>query len=763
MAQAAVILNVVINGEPTNKFGEFSMRDGILRAQRQALEDLGFVLSGDVAGQDGELVVAAALPGAKLQIDHAAQTLHVTAQTQFLKAQHFNFDESRDTNIPSQSATGMVLDYDVIAASNAGRVLASGSFGFRAFSPLGVVSSDALVFVGRTISDTPSIIRLDTRYVYTDEENLRSYTVGDFITSGLGWSRPVRFGGARIAVDFQTRPDLITFPVPAVAGSVAVPSTVDVMINGSRIGTRDVQPGPFEVRQLPVVTGAGTISMTTTDALGRQVTTNTSFYASSNLLAPGLQTWALDVGATRRRWGRQSNNYGDIGAVATYRRGITPNVTVEGHAEATTGLFMAGSGAVLNIFNVATLNLSGAVSIVNGSAKPLVSITAQRISRTFSIGFSATLADRGFRDIAAMNGESYPYRQITANVGLPIGRRGSISAFFAATDRDASRIPIDPGTIFGLPPIFVPAAHMRLATANYSRQFGNIAFYVSGFRDFAAGGGHGVVMGISLPFGARSSADANVGWGANGVAGQAQLSRTAVAVGDLGYRLYAAAGKPNHAFAEAEYIAPWATVRAGADVIGSGTAYHAEVRGAVSFADGALFASNRIDDSFAIVDTHGAKGIRVLVENRFAGVTDGSGRLLVPSLRSFQSNNLSIDPMGAPIDSTLSITSARVRPRYRSGVVVDFPVTPSQAALLGLVDAAGKALPVGSVATLATTGVDAPVGFDGQASLMGLHLGQNSVSVVQPDGKDCIAHFSYQPVVNDIPTIGPVTCVEEKP
>ena len=60
---------------------------------------------------------------------------------------------------------------------------------------------------------------------------------------------------------------------------------------------QQIDPGPFQVPQLPVVTGAGTISMTVTNALGQQVTVNQPFYASSALLAPGLQALSVQAGA----------------------------------------------------------------------------------------------------------------------------------------------------------------------------------------------------------------------------------------------------------------------------------------------------------------------------------------------------------------------------------------------------------------------------------------------------------------------------------
>jgi len=50
----------------------------------------------------------------------------------------------------------------------------------------------------------------------------------------------VRLGGAQIATDFSLRPDLVTFPVPIVAGSVAVPSNVDVLVNNVRVLSLEV-------------------------------------------------------------------------------------------------------------------------------------------------------------------------------------------------------------------------------------------------------------------------------------------------------------------------------------------------------------------------------------------------------------------------------------------------------------------------------------------------------------------------------------------
>ena len=60
---------------------------------------------------------------------------------------------------------------------------------------------------------------------------------------------------------------------------------------------------------------------------------------------------------------------------------------------------------------------------------------------------------------------------------------------------------------------------------------------------------------------------------------------------------------------------------AGLDRYNGQTAYRGDVQGSIAVADGNIFASNTIYDSFAVVDTDQTKGIEVLQENRPIGKT----------------------------------------------------------------------------------------------------------------------------------------------
>ena len=74
--------------------------------------------------------------------------------------------------------------------------------------------------------------------------------LGDIITgSKTTWGSSVRLGGFQVQRNYSTRPDLITYPLPQFIGQAALPSTVDLIINGQKTSSTEVQSGPFILKQ----------------------------------------------------------------------------------------------------------------------------------------------------------------------------------------------------------------------------------------------------------------------------------------------------------------------------------------------------------------------------------------------------------------------------------------------------------------------------------------------------------------------------------
>jgi len=759
-ADQTLLLEVQVNGHSIGKVGEFTLRDRTMMAQPNELRDLGFKVPDSIlrpasreSGSD-DLIALSDLPGLAWRVDRETQTLYVTiSEDHLLPARLLAESERSAGHRPIESGRGMTINYDIAGTLAGSRIGGSGSVDVRAFSPWGVISSGWIANTGSASGRSGSnpAIRLDSAYSFADANSLLRYTLGDFVTVSLGWTRPIRLEGAQVRSDFSMRPDLVTFPLPSVTGSVAVPSTVDVLADGNLVLSRQIDAGPFEIPQLPVVSGAGTISMAVTNALGQQVTLMQPFYASAALLAPGLTTFSAQVGLVRQNWGSVSNQYGKVAGTAFYRRGLTQRVTIEGSAEGTQGTGMAGAGAVVQIGNLGVVNFAAAASVGSGRRGAQLSAGAQRIGRMFSLGASATIAGRNYRDVASINGDGVLRKQLSAFTSLSLRRFGSAGVAYAGIDQDAAAGPFQSQ--------IATAERTHTFSANYSLPFRHFSIYANEFRDLSRAGGGGLQFGLTIPLGRRSSAGVS---GTSDGSVQVQAQKSASRIGDWGYQAYLSAGEGLGEFALGQYKSPWGLLSAGVGSAGGRTTFRLESQGAFSLVEGALFPSNTIYDSFAIVDTSPMAHIRVLQENRDVGRTGSSGRLLVPDMRAFDLNHIAIEPNDIPPDSSIDVTAREVRPQDRSGVVVKFPIAMSHAAMVRLVDEAGLPIPVGSTARLIGTGVIGPVGYDGEAYIQDLSL-DNHLSVDLPDGRRCDVAFNYRPVPGDIPIIGPLHCMEPRP
>jgi outer membrane usher protein len=187
----------------------------------------------------------------------------------------------------------------------------------------------------------------------------------------------------------------------------------------------------------------------------------------------------------------------------------------------------------------------------------------------------------------------------------------------------------------------------------------------------------------------------------------------------------------------------------------NGTRATAEVDGAIATTGGGVFLANRVNDAFAVVDT-GVPGVGVFYENRPVGTTDSGGRLLIPGLRSYQSNKIAIDTGNLPVDADIVASQDVVAPADRSGALVKFHIrTNTNSAVLVLNGPDGKPVPVGARGQV-DNGDAFVVGYDGRAFVKGLQT-RNTVSVVLPD-RQCRASFTYTPRPGEQVVISPVAC-----
>ena len=397
-----VYLEVDLNGQRTSLIVQFRELNGHLAATGKDLSNIGIAI--DRLGiADTADVQLDAIPGLRYRYDAARQAIDLQVPDNIRKPYTFNTRELTATP-RATSSRGIVVNYDAFAQSDTDAQLAVWSEE-RYFDPTSVFSNTGIAYLYR---NQHRYARYDTSWSMSNPDTLNTTQIGDTISSSLAWSRSIRISGFQWRSNFALRPDLVTFPVPALGGSAVVPSSVDLYINSVRQYSGNVPSGPFIVNSVPDITGAGQATVITHDALGRTVATSVPLYVDTRLLASGLSSYSFEAGFLRRDYGIDSFDYNPRPAMSgSARYGVNDFVTLEGHAEATGGLYNAGGGALVRLGMAGVLNgsLSGSAGRLAGTQ---ASLGYELIEPHFSIDAQTIRAFGNYGDLAARDGTPVP-------------------------------------------------------------------------------------------------------------------------------------------------------------------------------------------------------------------------------------------------------------------------------------------------------------------------------------------------------------------
>ena len=103
-------------------------------------------------------------------------------------------------------------------------------------------------------------------------------------------------------------------------------------------------------------------------------------------------------------------------------------------------------------------------------------------------------------------------------------------------------------------------------------------------------------------------------------------------------------------------------------------ALRAGVNGSIAVVDGEVAVSRRIDRAFGLVSLPGFPDVRVYLDNREVGRTDGDGRLLLPGLRPYEGNRVRLEVDDLPLDAEITTAEVEAVPFDRSGMTIAFPL-----------------------------------------------------------------------------------------
>jgi len=526
-----------------------------------------------------------------------------------------------------------------------------------------------------------------------------------------------------------------------IGGQAALPSTVQLYVNGVLKESQQVPPGPFSVPAVPVVTGPGTATLVVRDLLGREQVINSSFYASANLLKAGLNDYAFSVGKLRENYGIDSNDYGPFAATGLFRHGFTDDFTGELHAETSSGLQDLGAGASFATPAAGAFSTALAASHSALGQGVLGLFGYQWQGETFNAGLSAQLASPRFTELG-YNGLPAPRKQITTSVGAFMGRAGSAS--LAYLDQSS--------------PLF---GHTRMLTANYSVNVGNNGFLSASAYHTLTSSSNGVIVMFTLPFGQRSNLSFGVQRQSNMDQAFAQMQQSLPAGTGSGYRVSTQVGPDALNQAEYDYQNDVGTYRVGALNDGGQTSYQTEASGALAFIGGGIFPMRQINGAFGLVEVPGIPNVTVYADNQPVGITNQNGDALVPMMRPYQNNPISLGADSLPLSAQINTLQLNAVPRFNSGVIVKFPITSTRGATLTIKLTDGKPLPAGATVQIAGQTQTFPVGLDGEVYLTGLQA-HNHIQA-NWNHQSCELNVSLPQTSDPLPDLGIFVCIGVKP
>lgn len=666
-------------------------------------------------------------------VDEPHQELHISGPASIFQPHRVQHTPRRHP--PSPSPGGVFLNYDLHAQQrDSGRVHTSGLFETRLF---GAGGSGGGTWLLRDRGDDREWLRLETEWTVDRPERRQRLRIGDGITRPGAWGSAMRFGGLQWGTDFSLDPYFSTTAAPIVAGETPLPSTLELFVNDRLALRRDVPPGPFEIRDPPVVTGQGEMQLVIRDLLGREQMVTRPYHASPRLLKAGLTDHHLALGTLRRDYSRASNRYGSGFGTGLVRHGVSPTLTAEGRAEIAEDQQTGGLALSHLLLNWAVLDLTLAVSRSDAGNGRRAGLGLLRQARPYSLGLRLTHTDRDYTQLGAPPG-TLPRYQGRAHARRSFGQHGSWGVSALYREPRVGRA-------------------LRAFTLSHRRRLGDhTALSISVTRTELDTRDHSLLVSLTRSLGHRTSGRAYYTRRDEDHRQGVSLQRNPPPGTGIGWRMLAEDGPNERLEASMRGQTEATAFNAAAARRGGITAYRAGLRGGFAYMDGGVFASRHIDDGFAVVRTGEYPKVGIYRNNHLVARSNRHAMALVPRLRAYEANRLAVDLDDLPLEARIDSPEVTVVPRRRSGVLADFDIEPAHGALIQLVDEEGLPLPAGSTVQFADRDERFPVAHNGWTYVTGLK--DTARLIARWPGRACTVEVTRPTDAGPQPRIGPVTC-----
>ena len=624
---------------------------------------------------DGErYVTLAAVDGLESRFDPDTVTLDLVFTAASLPGTRIDLAPPRRSGVVYPADTSLFVNYGLSAVGNTD----FGDLRYQVATELGARAGNWLFYNTTDASwgggEPSNFTRLLTNLQYDDRPNLRRLTLGDFFTPSFDLSGSVPMGGVNFAKLYSMDPNFVRYPTAAFATELALPSTLEVRIDGNLVAQRNVAPGPVSIANLTGVTGARNVTVVVRDPFGREQVLLQPFYFATNAgLAQGLHEYSYSVGFPRRRYGIESDDYADLAAAAFHRFAFTDALTLGVRGQVAADLYNVGSFGTWQHPRLGVFGAGVSVGGRDGTTGPAATLAWSYTGTNLSLGVGARYLSRDFAQLSDLESSVRPHLDSYASASAYSASWGTVYGTYSAS------------TTWEGP-------QSRLWNLSYTRSVlaGKGLITLGYIRTVEPRQDNRWALGFRYYFDGLTSAVASVGGIGGDLTIAASLERALPQGEGIGYTITAGRGVDG---VGATYGRGYVQANAAHTTIGAEYTRTSRedrapgqsrvfVAGSVGAVEGSWFAARPVQDSFALIRVPGLAGIPVDANGWYVGKTDAKGEVVATNVASYYDNFITFGSRDLPLEYAFETSVAVISPPLRSGTRVEFAVR-RQRALTG--------------------------------------------------------------------------------
>lgn len=502
-----------------------------------------------------------------------------------------------------------------------------------------------------------------TQALWDDRVNARRWILGDVLSSAGGYGSSITGGGLLVAKLYDLTPDVLKQPTATLQATAALPSEVEVAVDGNTVYRTRVGPGPITLGNLALNGGTQNVRVTVTDATGRRQVVEQPFLFTDAALAQGLHEYSYFVGKRSELGAAGEWKYRENAWQGFHRYGLTDAVTVSGGGEGSRDFSNAGAGVTLR---------SDRFGLLSADLLASTDHDKQTSAHGWSLRYSYLLPVASF--LLARRRFDEGFRSFSTNDRLPFVREET---------RIAAARQIGPVALsFDLVRSIFPHERRDTAILHAGTRITRTVSLSGEYQRMRVDGKAEWLASVYVRAELDGQAWVNTAVRSTGRSHGVDLEagKPLPPAEGLGYRVGVSHTSGEDASSYAYAAADWNLRSASLDffasapVRGGGPSYaQVGVSGALVALGGYWGVTRRVSDGFAVASLGVPQaGVEVLLNNQLQGTTDAEGKLFIPQVGSFGRQDVAINDTQLDIAYGIDRKLRTIMPAYRSGTLVDF-------------------------------------------------------------------------------------------